>query len=104
MAGIGINPATGYAGFNPRQYGIEGYGVRQGAEALAEMGEAARAESERERFNRSIISANRAANMQLGSAAGAIAGAALGAKVGAIGGPVGAIVGSVIGGLLGRLF
>jgi hypothetical protein len=97
MAGIGINPATGYAGFNPKQYGIEGYGVRQGAEALEEMGAAARAESERERFNRSIISANRAANTQLGSAIGGVAGAAFG-------GPIGSIVGSVIGGLLGRLF
>jgi phage tail tape-measure protein len=104
MAGIGINPATGYGGFNPRQYGIEGYGVRQGAEALEEMGAAARAESNREQLNRRIVSANRAANTQLGSAVGGVAGAALGAKVGAVGGPVGMIVGSVIGGLLGGLF
>jgi phage tail tape-measure protein len=104
MAGIGINPATGYAGFNPRQYGIEGYGVRQGAEALSQMGAAAHAESNREQLNRRIVSENRAANVQLGSAAGGVAGAALGAKIGAVGGPVGMIVGSVIGGLLGGLF
>lgn len=104
MAGIGINPATGYAGFNPRAYGVEGYGVRQSAEALSEMGAAAKAEADRERLNRQIASANRAANVQLGAAFGAMGGAALGAKVGAIGGPVGAMIGSVIGGLLGGLF
>lgn len=83
---------------------IQPVGVSEGAGALGMAGQAAALEQSREAQNRQIVSANRAANVQLGAALGGAAGYAAGAQIGWVGGPWGAAIGSVIGGLAGSLF
>lgn len=88
---------------------LPAYGVGIGTEAMGLAGQAASLEQQREAQNRQIVAANRAANVQLGSALGAAAGYAAGssmasgAAAGSSAGPWGAAIGAIIGGIAGYL-
>lgn len=75
-------------------------GMEQKDQAFKMVGEAAKEEESRNKFNEQLEQQRKAGNQQLGGAVGA----ALGAQYGSALGPWGTIIGGVVGAVAGGLF
>ena len=91
MAGMGMSLAS--------------YGQGQQQEAMSQLADVSRDETQRNIRNEQNQAAAKAGNQQLGSTLGSLGGMAFaGAKYGAAAGPYGAIIGGIVGALAGNFF